>query len=78
MLNREFAVWVLVAFLGSIASTVIKIKIWLTTFASRTMYDWWIFALIVIIAMLISFLTVSGQNYKARGRILCNLSDKNN
>jgi len=68
MLNREFVIWVLLAFITSIPAMIITMKIWLKTFAYRTTLDWWIFALAAIIAMLIALLTVSWQSHKAATR----------
>lgn len=68
MLNRELALWVLVAFIVSVPSMLISMKIWLKTFAYRTTLDWWIFALAGIIALVIAILTVSWQSHKAATR----------
>jgi putative ABC transport system permease protein len=65
MLNREFALWVLAAFVVSIPVMIISMKIWLKTFAYKTTLDWWIFTSAGIIAMLIPILTVTWQSYKA-------------
>jgi putative ABC transport system permease protein len=41
---------------------------WLQNFAYKTELSWWLFALAGCIALLISFLAVSGQTFKAARR----------
>jgi putative ABC transport system permease protein len=41
---------------------------WLQNFAYRISISWWVFALAGILAMVIAFLTVSWQSYKAAGK----------
>jgi len=65
MLNREFTLLVLVAFI--IASPVAwgVMGRWLEGFAFRTTLSWWIFAAAGLSALLIAWLTVSYQSYRA-------------
>ncbi|HKK41277.1 MAG TPA: ABC transporter permease [Bacteroidales bacterium] len=68
MLSKQFSVWILVA--GIIASPVAWIiaKKWLGSFAFHIRIEWWIFAGAIIAELLIAFLTVSWQTWRASTR----------
>jgi len=68
MLNREFVIWVAIAFVTGVPVMIISMKKWLSNFAYRTTLDWWIFAVAGIIALLIAIITVSLQSWKAASR----------
>ncbi|MCK5820246.1 MAG: ABC transporter permease [Bacteroidales bacterium] len=65
MLNKNFAVWILISFViaGPIAYYA-AIK-WLENFAYKTTLPWWIFALSGLLALSIALLTVSWQSWRA-------------
>jgi putative ABC transport system permease protein len=65
MLNREFLIWVLVAFVIAVPVAYYFLKNWLDSFAYKTNLSWWIFCLAGIITSGIALLTVSWQSWKA-------------
>ena len=65
MLNREFVIWVAVAFAAGVPVMIISMKKWLSSFAYRTTLDWWIFVLAGFIALVIAVFTVSWQSWRA-------------
>jgi len=67
-LNREFVIWVAIAFAVGIPVMMISMKKWLSSFAYRTTLDWWIFVLAGIIALIIAIATVSWQSWGAAAR----------
>jgi putative ABC transport system permease protein len=68
MLNREFMVWVAIAFVAGVPLMLISMRKWLSSFAYRTTLDWWIFALAGILALIIAISTVSWQSWRAATR----------
>jgi putative ABC transport system permease protein len=68
LLNKEFIKWVAVAFI--IASPVAwsVMHKWLSNFAFKTTFDWWIFALTGVLVLGIALLTVSWQSWRAATR----------
>jgi putative ABC transport system permease protein len=65
LLNRDFIIWVVVAFfLASPVAWVIMHK-WLENYAYKTGLAWWLFALAGILAILVTMLTVSWQSWRA-------------
>jgi putative ABC transport system permease protein len=68
MLNREFLIWVVVAFAAGVPVMIISMKKWLSSFAYRTTLDWWIFVLAGFIALVIAIFTVSWQSWRAATR----------
>ena len=68
LLNRDFIIWVVVAFfLASPIAWVIMHK-WLENYAYKTSLAWWLFALAGILAMSVTMLTVSWQSWRAATR----------
>jgi putative ABC transport system permease protein len=68
LLNKDFIIWVAIAFIiGTPISWYIMHK-WLQSFAYKTEISWWIFALAGIIAFGIAVLTVSWQSWRAATR----------
>ena len=53
------------AFLIAMPSAWYVMNQWLEGFTYRTNFSWWIFALAGLTALLITFLTVSWQSFKA-------------
>lgn len=68
MLNRDFTIWVLVAFLIASPISWYAMNQWLQNFAYKTALSWWIFASAGIIALGIALLTVSWQSWRAARR----------
>jgi putative ABC transport system permease protein len=68
MLNRDFTIWVLVAFLIASPISWYAMNQWLQNFAYKTALSWWIFALAGVIALGIALLTVSWQSWRAARR----------
>ncbi len=68
MLNKEFALWVVIAFIIGLPVMFVSMQKWLSSFAYRTTLDWWIFVLAGMIAFVIALLTVSWQSWRAAAR----------
>jgi len=68
MLNGDFLKWVIVACVIACPVALYLMHKWLQNFAYKTSLSWWIFALAAVSAILIAFLTVSWQTYKAAKR----------
>ena len=65
MLNKEFVIWTVVAFFIAAPIGWYTMNKWLENYAYRTNFSWWIFVLAGLIAIGITFLTVSWQSWKA-------------
>jgi putative ABC transport system permease protein len=68
LLNREFFIWVVVAFLIASPIAFYIMNNWLQNFVYKTQLSWWIFALAGIIAFGIALLTVNLQSWRAANR----------
>ncbi len=68
LLNKDFLVWVLVAFVIATPLAWYAMNKWLENFAYKTSLSWWIFALAGLLALGIALLTVSFQSWKAATR----------
>jgi putative ABC transport system permease protein len=68
LLNNELLKWVLMSMVIAIPLAWYAMHKWLENFAYKTELSWWIFALAVIIALGIAFLTVSWQSWRAATR----------
>jgi putative ABC transport system permease protein len=68
LLNREFILWVGVAFLIASPVAWYTMNNWLQNFVYKTELSWWIIALAGVIASVIALLTVSWQSWKAATR----------
>ncbi|BAX79758.1 ABC transporter permease [Labilibaculum antarcticum] len=68
MLNKEFAKWIVIAFLIACPIAFYVMNKWLENFAYKTELSWWIFALAGIIAIGITLLTVSFQSWRVATR----------
>lgn len=67
-LNRDFLIWVSIAFTVSTPIAWIVSKNWLENFAYKTSLSWWIFAFAGLLAFGIALLAVSWQSWKAATR----------
>ena len=65
LLNRNFVIWVVLAFVIACPVAWFAMNQWLQNFAYRTELSWWIFAVAGAIAILIALLTVSWQSWRA-------------
>ncbi len=68
MLNKDFVIWVAVAFVIATPVSWYAMDKWLESFAYRTILSWWIFALSGLLALGIALLTVSWQSWRAATR----------
>jgi putative ABC transport system permease protein len=68
LLNKEFIIWVLVAFIIAIPVAWYTMNRWLQNFVYKTELSWWIFLLAGIIAFGIALITVSWQSWRAATR----------
>ena len=68
MLNKDFVVWVAIAFVIAVPVAWYAMNSWLQKFAYKTELSWWIFALAGIMALLIALITVSFQTFKVARR----------
>jgi putative ABC transport system permease protein len=68
MLNKDFLIWVAIAFVIATPIAWYAMQKWLENFAYRTELSWWIFALAGSLTLVISLLTVSWQSWKAATR----------
>ncbi len=65
LLNKDFVMLVVLAFIMAVPVGWYIMKKWLQEFAYRTDLSWWIFALSAIIAVFIALITISFQSIKA-------------
>jgi putative ABC transport system permease protein len=68
LLNKDFVIWVVIAFIIACPVAWFAMDKWLQNFAYRTELSWWIFALAGLFAMVIALLTVSWQSWRAATR----------
>jgi putative ABC transport system permease protein len=68
MLNREFLVWVIVAFVFAAPLAYYIVTRWLENFPYKIELNWLIFVLSGVIAVAVAVLTVSWQSWKAATR----------
>lgn len=68
MLNKDFIIWVAIAFLIAMPVAYYAMNKWLENFAYKTDLSWWIFALAGLLALGIALLTVSFQSWRAATR----------
>jgi len=65
LLNKNFLIWVGVAFLIATPISWYAMSKWLESFAYKTSLSWWIFALAGLTALVIALITVSWQSFIA-------------
>ncbi|MFK5854985.1 MAG: ABC transporter permease [Bacteroidota bacterium] len=65
MLNKDYIIWVAIAFVIASPIAYYAMSKWLQNFAYKTELSWWIFALAGVMALLIALITVSWQSFKA-------------
>ena len=64
LLSREFLKWVGLSIVIACPVGWIIMDRWLQNFAYRTGISWWIFVLTILIALVITFATVTWQSLK--------------
>jgi putative ABC transport system permease protein len=65
MLNKNFTIWIVTAFLIATPFSYYVMHKWLQNFAYRTELSWWIFALAGLMVLATALLTVSWQSWRA-------------
>ena len=65
MLNSDFLVWLLVAFVVACPIAWYGMNKWLQSFAYKTEIQWWTFVASAFIVMVVTLLTVSFQSWRA-------------
>jgi putative ABC transport system permease protein len=68
LLSGEYSLWVMISIIIACPLAWYVMNKWLQNFAYRINPGWWIFALSGAIALLIAFLTVSWQSYRAASK----------
>lgn len=68
MINKDFLKWVIISFILACPLAYYAMNKWLNNFAYRTELSWWIFALAGLFAILIAFLTITIQSWRAATR----------
>jgi putative ABC transport system permease protein len=68
LLNKDFVIWVMVAFVIAAPVAWYSMNKWLESFAYKTSLSWWIFVLAGLLALGIALLTVSWQSWRAATR----------
>jgi putative ABC transport system permease protein len=68
LINKEFIIWVAIAFLIAMPIAWYTMQKWLENFAYKTDLSWWVFALAGLIAFVVAVLTVSWQSWRAATR----------
>ncbi len=68
LLNGDILKWVLVSFILACPIAWFIMNRWLQDFAFRTSISWWIYALAGLAALLIAFLTITWQTYRAASK----------
>ena len=65
MLSFDFLKWVILAFVISCPIAWYAMNKWLQKFAYKTNFPWWVFLLTGLIALIIAFLSISFQSWRA-------------
>ncbi len=68
VLTRQFAGWILVAFIIAVPVSRYAMHRWLQHFAYRTEISWWIFLLAFFISILVAGITICWRTYLAAVR----------
>jgi len=68
MLNEDFIIWVIIAFIIASPIAWYVMNKWLQNFAYKTELSWWIFVAAGLTAMTVAVLTVSWQSWRAAMR----------
>jgi putative ABC transport system permease protein len=68
LLSGEYIIWVMISIIIACPIAWYVMNKWLQNFAYRISISLWLFILAGAIALLIAFLTVSWQSYRAAGK----------
>jgi len=68
LLSGEYIIWVMISIIIACPVAWYVINKWLQNFAYRIDISWWVFVMAGVIALLIAWITVSFQSYRAAGR----------
>ena len=68
LLNKDFVIWVAIAFVIAAPFAWIIMHKWLENFAYKTGLSWWIFLLSGVLALVIALLTVTWRSLRAATR----------
>jgi len=68
MINKDFMLWLALAFIIATPTAYYFLKIWLQSFAYKTPLSWWIFAIAGFITLVIEIITVSWLSWKTASR----------
>jgi ABC-type antimicrobial peptide transport system permease subunit len=68
LLSKEYIIWVMISIIIACPVAWFAMHKWLQNFAYRINVKWWVFALAGVIALVIAFLTVSWQSYRAASK----------
>jgi len=68
LLNKDFVIWVIIAFVIATPIAYYAMHKWLENFAYKTELSWWIFALAGLLALVVAIVTVSWQSWRAATR----------
>lgn len=68
LLSGEYIIWVMISIIIACPVAWYAINKWLQNFAYRIDISWWVFAMAGVIALLIAWITVSFQSYRAAGK----------
>ena len=64
LLNKDFLLWVSIAFLIAVPIAYFSLQSWLNTFTVKVSLSVWIFLLVGIVSLLVTILTTSFQTWK--------------
>ena len=67
-LNKDFTIWVVIAFILACPLALYVMNKWLENFAYKTPMSWWIFALAGISVLFIALITVSWQSWRTASK----------
>src|SRR5664280_376216 len=65
MLNKDFLIWIAIAFVIACPVAWYAVYKWLESFAFKTDMSWWIFVMAGVIVSAIALLTISWQSWRA-------------
>ena len=68
LLNKDFIIWLAIAFIVAFPVSRYFMTKWLQNFAYKTEISWWVFVLAGTITTLVSLITVSWQSWRAARR----------
>lgn len=68
MLNKDFIVWIIIAFVIACPVALYALHKWLENFAYKTTLSWWIFAGAGAVAVAVAIITVSWHSWRAATR----------